>query len=149
MRDNRLLAGTLSALAVAVARYCHPQRHANVVTPCFLAPSPKPPGKASHTKASRPDFRSRQFEPDTGKMRKMQKVPLALENKGLRRFHRVKARKMRTEKRRKCGRPASPRPAPGDPLGRPVHRKRSPIPPKFGGWRFHPPNFIGGCSKVL
>ena len=32
--------------------------------------------KAGHNKAGRSDFRNQRFEPDTGKMRKMRKVPL-------------------------------------------------------------------------
>ena len=35
--------------------------------------------KAVRPKAGRSDFRNQRFEPDTGKMRKMRKVPLTLE----------------------------------------------------------------------
>ena len=65
--------------------------------------------KAGHPKAGRSDFRNQRFETDTGKTRKMRKVSLTPENKGLRRFRRTKTRKtrkmrkMRTRKRGKCG----------------------------------------------
>ena len=61
---------------------------------------------AGHNKASRTDFRNQRFEPDTGKMRKMQKVPLAPERQGLRRSpqsENAENVEMRTRKRRKCG----------------------------------------------
>ena len=38
--------------------------------------------KAGHNKAGRSDFRNQRFEPDTGKMRKMRKVPLTPEKQG-------------------------------------------------------------------
>ena len=75
-RDNRLL--PVPCWCVVAAWYCHPSRHANVIAPCF-------PGhlyKAGHNKAGRSDFRNQRIEPDTGKMRKMRKVPLALEKQG-------------------------------------------------------------------
>ena len=38
--------------------------------------------KAGHNKAGRSDFRNQRFEADTGKMRKMRKVPLTPEKQG-------------------------------------------------------------------
>ena len=39
-------------------------------------------GKAGHNRAGRSDFRNQRFEPDSGKMQKMQKVPLTAEKQG-------------------------------------------------------------------
>ena len=61
--------------------------------------------KAGHNKAGRSDLPNQRFKPDTGKMRKMRKVPLTPEKQGSEEipFHRAKTRKMRTRKRGKCG----------------------------------------------
>ena len=40
------------------------------------------PPKAGHNKAGRSDFRNQRFETDTGKTRKMRKVPLTPEKQG-------------------------------------------------------------------
>ena len=36
--SQQSLAGTVSALVVATTSYCHPDRHANVITPCLPTP---------------------------------------------------------------------------------------------------------------
>ena len=66
--------------------------------------------KAGHNKAGRSDFRNQRFEPDTGKMRKMRKLPLTLEKQGSEEIPRNKKRgkrgkcgKLRKRKRGKCG----------------------------------------------
>ena len=60
-----------------------------------LLPPPSQSPKAGHNKAGRSDFRNQRFEPDTGKMRKMQKA--------LSSDHPTKTRVRGDSTERKCG----------------------------------------------
>ena len=74
------------------AQRCPPyQKYYGIVNYYSLSP------KAGHNKAGRSDFRNQRFEPDTGKMWKMRKVPLTPEKQA------TKQKRGKRGKGGKCG----------------------------------------------